>query len=215
MSRSLRFVAMCALALVFCVPGHGQDSPSLGDLARQAQKDKEKSNKPAGKVLTNDDLSSNTAGDPSALGAGLGRIAQPGVAGKPGATASPAAMSPSEQLEKLESILSVVDSLDRATLVRNVLQGSDTDFPGRDKWEERLFAAKQTYVTEGRALLEKAKQIKVLSESLQGVKDTNDPRVKDLGSRLQQFIQDGTRIGASFQAVMLEGKDLAGQAASH
>ena len=51
MLRKLCVVSACALALVFCAPGKAQDSspsPSLGDLARQAQKDK--ANKPAAKA---------------------------------------------------------------------------------------------------------------------------------------------------------------------
>ena len=48
-------IAACAFALVFSMPGPGQDSPSLGDLARQAQKDKANNAAPK-KVFTNDDL---------------------------------------------------------------------------------------------------------------------------------------------------------------
>ena len=46
MARNLNLIAACALALVTCAPARAQDSPatspSLGDLARQAQKDKDK-----------------------------------------------------------------------------------------------------------------------------------------------------------------------------
>ena len=48
-------------------------SPSLGDLARQAQKDKDKTKKPTAKVLTNDDLPSGSGGASSTLGADAGR----------------------------------------------------------------------------------------------------------------------------------------------
>lgn len=148
-------IAVSALALIFCLPTHGQDSPSLGDLARQAQKDK--TNKPAAKVIANDDMPSGSDGGSFTLRAGP----EQGVRSAP--TASPA-----EQLEKLESILNQVDSLDSGTLARNVLRGSDADFPGREKWEERLFVAKQAYVTQGRALLQKARQIEASAENLKG-----------------------------------------------
>ena len=47
-----------------------------------------------------------------------------------------------QKLDDVGILLGQVESMDRATLVRSVLNGKDTDFPGRDKWEERLFAAK-------------------------------------------------------------------------
>jgi len=203
MPRSLSLIGVCALALVFSLPAHGQDSPSLGDLARQAQKDKEKANKPSAKVITNDDV-------PSGSGGGLGQAAQPGAAGNTGAPVSPA-----EQLHKLESVLDQLDSLDRATLAKNALQGNDTNFPGRDKWEVRLFAAKQTFVSQGRAMLERARQIQASAESLKGVQDPSDPRVKDMGARLQGFVRDAIQIGSAFDAVMMEGRDLAAQTSSH
>jgi hypothetical protein len=211
MPRTFGVIAGCVLALVLSLPAQGQDSPSLGDLARQAQKekDKDKANKPAAKVLTNDDLSSASDGVPSALGSGPGKIAPPASAGK-----QAAAPSPDEQFARLESLLNRVDSLDRATLAHNVLKDKDVNFPGRDKWEERLFAAKQTYVARGRYMLEKARQIEASEESLKGIQDPNDPRVKDVGARLQELVRDGVQIGAAFQAVMMEGRDLASQASA-
>ena len=204
-------LAVCALALAVCAPGRGQDSPSLGDLARQAQKDKDKSSKPPAKVLTNEDLSSSSGGVTSALGSGLGPVApSTGTAGSPGATPTP-----DESLNRLDSLLRQVDSLDRATLAHNVLQDKDINFPGRAKWEERLFAAKQTYVTQGRAMLQKARQIEASAESLKGSQDPNDPRAKDLAAKLQDLVRDGVQVGAAFQAVMMEGRDLASQDAAH
>jgi hypothetical protein len=211
MPRTLSLIAVCALALAVCAPGRSQDSPSLGDLARQAQKDKDKSSRPAAKVLTNDDVSSGSSGAPSALGGGLGPAApSTGAAGSPGATPTPA-----ESLNRLESLLTQVDSLDRATLAHNVLQDKDVNFPGRAKWEERLFAAKQSYVTQGRAMLQKARQIEASAESLKGSQDPNDPRVKELSAKLQDLVRDGVQVGAAFQAVMMEGRDLASQDAAH
>jgi hypothetical protein len=209
--RTLSVFAVCALALAVCAPGRGQDSPSLGDLARQAQKDKDKSSKPPAKVLTNEDLSSSSGGVTSALGSGLGPVApSTGTAGSPGATPTP-----DESLNRLDSLLRQVDSLDRATLAHNVLQDKDINFPGRAKWEERLFAAKQTYVTQGRAMLQKARQIEASAESLKGSQDPNDPRAKDLAAKLQDLVRDGVQVGAALQAVMMEGRDLASQDAAH
>jgi hypothetical protein len=208
MSRTVRLFPICALALVFCLPGHTQDSPSLGDLARQAQKDK--GNVPAAKVITNDDLAPGSGSDASGFGAGLGQIIQPGAPGKPGTAPSPA-----DQLARLESVFDKLDSIDRATLAKNVLEGANVDFPGRSKWEEKLFAAKQVFVVEGRDLIKRAEQINASAKSIQDVHDPNDPRVKTLSNQLQRLMEDGVRIGGTFQGVIEEGKDLASQSTSH
>jgi hypothetical protein len=208
----LSLFATCAFALVFCLPGYAQDSPSLGDLARQAQKDK--SNAPAKRVLTNDDLppasAPGSSGLGGSLGTGLGQTGQPTTSGKSGAPSSP-----SQDLERLEALMNQIDSLDRATLVKNVLQGVDVDFPGRSKWEEKLYAAKLVYASQGHELVQKAKQIVASAEDLKGTQDPNDPRVKDLGNKLKELIRDGVRADADFQAVMLEGRDLASQSSQH
>jgi hypothetical protein len=208
MPRILSLFPTCALALVFCLPGHAQDSPSLGDLARQAQKDK--SNAPATKVITNDDLPSGSGSNASGLGAGLGQIVQPGASGKSGTAPSPA-----DQLARLELVFDKLDSIDRATLAKNVLEGANFDFPGRSKWEEKLFAAKQVFVAQGRDLIRRAGEINAAAKSAQDVHDPNDPRVKDLSNRLKQLMEDGVRIGGTFQGVIEEGKDLASLSTSH
>jgi hypothetical protein len=212
MPRTLPLFAACALTLLFGLLGHSQDSPSLGDLARQAQKDK--SSATTKKVFTNDDLSSGSgAASPKSiagLNTGFAQGGQPATPDKQGTASSPA-----EDLARMESLLKMVASWDRATLVKNILQGSDVNFPGRSNWEERLFAAKQTYVSQGRVLIQQAKQLEAMAESLQGVHDPNDPRVKDMSARLQQLVQESVRTGAAFQAVVLEGKDLASQASAH
>ncbi len=212
MRRTLTLMAGCALALAACATAKAQDSasptPSLGEIARQAQKDK--ANKPAAKVFTNDDLTSNSGGSTGALGAGFEQFSQPSSSGKPGAPPSPA-----EKLAMLETVLNKLDALDRATLARNVLKDKDADFPGRERWEEKLFAAKQDYVAQGRELLQKARQIINSAESLKGDQDPNDPRVKELSAKLESLIHDAVQMDASFQAVMIEGRDLAAQAAAH
>lgn len=214
MPRSLSFIAACLIALAFCAPGHAQDSPSLGDLARQAQKQKAK--EPAKKVFTNDDLSSGSSSSAAAASsapvapAGHAATAAPAVTSKPSA-----APSPEQAAGKLEAVINQIDSLDRAALVKDALQGVDTNFPGRDVWEQRLVAAKQIYVAHGRDLLQYAKQIQAAAETLKDVQDPNDPRVKDLANRLQVLVQEGTRLDSAFQAVILEGRDLASQALGH
>jgi hypothetical protein len=203
MLRNLSFLAASVSVLMVCLPGHGQDSPSLGDLARQLQK--EKGNGPATKTITNDDIPSASA--PSSPG--FGEVSNSRAPGKPGTSANP-----SEELARVESMLSKIDSLDRATLAKAVLEGVDSNFPGRGQWEQKLYAAKLVYVAQGRELMQKAKQMQASAQSLQGSKDPNDPRVKDLTNRLKELVRDGVRADATFQAVILEGRDLASQSSS-
>jgi hypothetical protein len=212
MPRRLSLIAACALALVAGASARAQDSPSsspsLGDLARQAQKDK--GSKPAAKVLTNDDVSSGSGGGSALLDGSAGQSAQMPAGSKPDAATSPA-----EKLAKLEAILDQVESLDRATLVRTALEGKESDFPGRAKWEERLLAAKQAYVTQARDEVQKAREIVASADSLKGVQDPNDPRVKDVKARLQSLVREAVQTESAFQAVMMEGRDLAAQPAAH
>jgi hypothetical protein len=207
MPRSLSLIAACALALIICSPGRGQDSPSLGDVARQAQKDK--ANKPPAKVITNDDMGSGSGGVSSAQGAGSGRVVQPGAAGDPGGI-----QSPGEGLDRLQSSVDHLDSLDRATLATDVLEGNNSDFPGRAKWEERLFAAKQTFVSQTRAIIQKARQLTASSESIKDAQDPNDARVKNLATKLDQLVQQAQQDSAAFQAVVAEGKNIAAHPAA-
>lgn len=215
MPRTSTIITACLIALCFSIPGRAQDSPSLGDLARQAQKNK--TNAPAKKVLTNDDISSGSStGSLTGAGlasSGLGAAASPA---SPSANGNPdAAPSAAQAVERMASVILMLDSLTRTELAKNALQGVDMNFPGRNNWEARLFAAKQLYVARGRDLLQRVKQIQASAEALQGSHDPNDPRVKDLTAQLQTLVRDGTRMDAAFQAVILEGRDLASQAQGH
>jgi hypothetical protein len=206
MLRKMILLVGSTLILVSCLPGRSQDSPSLGDLARQAQKDKDKAHTPAAKVLTNDDLPSA-----SGLGSlGLGEVGSSKSSSKPGTAAAA-----SDDLYRVELALTKLDSLDRPTLVRVILQGVDSDFPGRSKWEERLFAAKQVYVSHGRELIQSVKQLAASAQGMQGNPSPDDPRVQNLKNRLKEIVQDSTRTEAAFEAVVLEGRNLATQASSH
>jgi hypothetical protein len=210
MARNFILIASCALALATCASVRAQDSqsssPSLGDLARQAQKDKDKdkASKPSAKVLTNDDLPSGSTGGAMAIGGGFGQLALQPAGSKPGADPSPA-----EKLNMLEAFLSQVDSMDHATLVRSVLNGKDTDFPGRAKWEDRLVAAKEAYVKQSRELIQTARQILAGADGLKCAQDPNDPRVKEMSAKLQNLVRDAVRTDSALQAVIIEGRDLA------
>src|SRR6266478_2461865 len=84
MLRKMSFLSTSVMILFFCMPGHSQDSPSLGDLARKLQK--EKGNTPARKTITNDDIpSASVPASPV-----LGEVSNSKVPAKPGTSAKPA-----------------------------------------------------------------------------------------------------------------------------
>jgi hypothetical protein len=141
---------------------------------------------------------------------------QPAAPGKPAASAAaPSSTSALDQLEQMASLLDGLDSLDRATLAKNVLQGNDRDFPGRGEWEGRLFAAKQVFVAKEREIMTKATQLEASSKGAQDMQNPNDPGAKDLNKQLDQLMKDTEQSSAAFQALVAEGKELAGQSAAH
>lgn len=213
MNHTSRILATLSLglALSFTLPTRAQDSPSLGDLARQAQKDKEKdkANKPVAKVITNDDMPSvsATGGAAASLGTGVAPAPQ-GSAG--------ASVSPAEKLVQLQKIVDAVELLDKPTLVRGALQDkSGVDFPGRAAWEQRLVSARDAYVVQARSVLQKARGIVASADDLKGITDPNDPRIKEVNARLQNLIHDAVQTDSGLQSVIMEGRDLASQAGAH
>jgi hypothetical protein len=209
MSQRLILLTGIVMALNLCTAVRSQDSPSLGDVARQLRKDK--GDAASKKVITNDDLPANA----SSSAVGLGAIGDSKALSKSGDTESPEAA-----IAKMEAAMKLLDSMDRATLVKVALQGADSDFPGRRAWEDKLWVAKQAYVARGKELSEEAKKILSNSQSLQASQGgqtlkPDDPRVQDLTRRLKQFIQDAMRADSNFRAVMMEGLDLAKQTSAH
>jgi hypothetical protein len=212
MGRKLILITVCALALTFCSTGHTQDAPSLGDLARQAQKNK--AGAPAKKVFTNDDFASAPAAGPS-VDSGLAASGST----LPAAPGAPAAAGKSNEpptalqaMDRMEGVINQMDPLDRAALAKFVLEGVDKNFPGRPAWEEKLFAAKQVYVTQGRDFIRKARAMLASTDTTKDGQGTNDSGAKDQSDRMQSVIQYGAQIEATFQEVITEGRDLASRA---
>jgi hypothetical protein len=209
MLRRLTLLAGFVVAFHLCTAVRGQDSPSLGDVARQLRKDK--GDAAPKKVITNDDLPANAG---SSAG-GLGAIGDSKGLSKSGDTESPEAA-----IAKMETAMKLLDSMDRTTLVKAALQGTDPEFPGRRAWEDKLWEAKQAYVARGKELSQEARQILSTSQSLQASQPgqtlkPDDPKVQDLTRRLKQFMQDAMRADSNFRAVMMEGLDLAKQTPAH
>jgi hypothetical protein len=194
MIRKLAIVA--ALVWMVSATGRSQDSPSLGDVARQLRAQKSATQHKS--VITNDDLSSHAASGVLGLG-------------EPGQASS--GSSPQTALAHWESFVNKVDATDRSTLVKLALQGSDADFPGRQAWEDRLITAKNIYVSQGRELIEKARQLTASAQALQNSHaKPDDPQVRELTDRLKELVRQSVRSDANFQAIVLEGRDLAHQA---
>jgi hypothetical protein len=204
--RKMSFLAVLACVLIPSTPGYAQDQPSLGDVARQARKDREKNAAQPKTVITDDNLPSSKA-----LGA-LGDLGSSKSAGD-GSAMSRAV----EGLDRAESALNKMDPMDRTTLAKAALLDNDVDFPDRRRWEDKLYSAKQQYVSHGRELFREMRQILADVQSLQSQSGQrkvgpDDPHAKELLRRLQEIVQDAVRTENAYQSVVVEGWDLAKQA---
>jgi len=203
----MSFLAVLTWVLIPSTAGYAQDQPSLGEVARQARKDKEKNAAQPKTVITDDNLpSSKVLGGLSDLGssksAGDGNAMSRALAG----------------LERAETALNKMDPMDRTTLAKAALLDNDVDFPNRRRWEDKLYAAKQQYVSHGRELFREMRRIMSDVQSLESSQggqrkvSPDDPRAKELLRRLQEIVQDAVRTDSAYQSVVVEGWDLAKQA---
>lgn len=209
MLRKFSLLAAFAGIVMAAAPAHAQDQPSLGDVARQNRKDKEKNGTTTPKTVVTDE-SLPSGGDLGGLG--VSDLGEPNGDGKPGSLEMGLA-----GLSRAEAVLNKLEPLDRASLARVVLSGNTADFPNRSAREAKLFAAKQTYVSHSRQLIQQMRQLIATAEALktdqgaQGKVNPDDPRVQEVIRKSQILIQDALRTESAFQAVVLEGQDLAKQ----
>src|SRR5215471_6804714 len=193
------------MAVVLSAPLHAQDQQSLGDLARQVRKDKERNRTQPKAVITDDNMPVNKDG--------LADLAVSRASGDENRMAKATAA-----IDHVEALLDKLEPLDRATLAKAVLMDKDVDFPNRRSWEERLYSAKERYVSHGHELVREMKQALAELQSLsvsrsgQGRVTPSDPRAQELLHKLQEIIQDAIRTDAAYQAVVMEGWDRAKQA---
>ena len=188
-----------------------QDPPqqSLGDIARQNRKAKEERDKATAApktVLTDDNFPTGGASK-----ADLARLDNPQT------SPSDRVRSARSILERSSKALDELAPMDKATLAKLALQGREGDFPGRRAWEDKLFAAKEHYVSHGRELLQQTKEVLDELESLTsgGKISPSDPRAQELGHKATKLMQDASQTEADFQGVILAGQDLARQQGSH
>lgn len=216
MLRKILFLVALLWLVVPSTPGYpqdpsqdqpqGQQPPSLGDVARQARKDKEKNATKPRMVITDDTL-------PSSKGfSGFADIGS--QAGGDGGSMAKALA----KIDEAEAVLKQMDALDRGTLAKAVLLDNDVDFPNRRAWEDKLYAAKERYVSHERELIVEMKQIMgrvqswKASQGGQGKLDPNDPRAQQTLQRVQEIIQEAVRTEQDYRTVVMEGWDLAKQA---
>ena len=182
---------------------------SLAEVARQTRKAREERQKNSGapKVIVTDDTlgSSKTGGALNFVNPTNGTV-----------PTSEALTKAAGMLDRADRLLNLLAPMDKTTLARFALEGQDVDFPGRSDWENKLYAAKQYYVSHGRDLVRETREfvanIRELKASGGG---EGDPRLQDLGHRALQLMQDGSRTDADFEAVVLQGQDMAKQASNH
>ena len=217
MSKMLRPIGVVASLLwlaLLATPGYAQDQsqdrvqpqpqPSLGDVARQARKDREKNAAKPKTVITDENMPSSQ---------GLNGLAGD-FSGSQGGVNSDAMAKALAKVEEAEAGLRKLESLDHATLAKAVLLDNDVDFPNRRAWEDKLYAAKEHYVSHEGELIAEMKQIvaQVQSWQSQGKLDPKDPRAQQMKTRIAEIMQDAIRAEQGYRAVVMEGWDLAKQA---
>ena len=214
--------AFGGLLLTPWAPVRAQDQPqSLGDVARQNRKDKEKNATPPKKVLTDDNFGAAGKSDGTTVAAtgaavpDLSSLAAPGTSGKAG-DESPMAKA-WNGIGRAQDSLDRLAPLDRASLAKVVLEGNDVNFPNRRAWEEKLFIAKERYVAHSRQLLGEMKDLLTNAQSMRDANGgarvgTDNPQAQQLIGRAQQVMNDAKVTEAEFKAVMDEGLAQAKQA---
>jgi hypothetical protein len=173
-------------------------------VARQARKDREKNTTKPKTVITDENMPSSK---------GLTGMAGD-LGGSQGGVDSGAMTRALAKVEEAEAGLRKLESLDRATLAKALLLDNDVDFPNRRAWEDKLYDAKEHYVSREGQLIAELKQILGQVQSLQGQGrlDPKDPRAQQMKTRLVEIVQDAVRTEQDYRAVVMEGWDLAKQA---
>ena len=211
--RPIGVVASLLWLALLATPGHAQDQsqdpaqpqpqPSLADVARQARKDREKNASKPKTVITDENMPS---------GKGLTGLAGD-LGGSQGGVDSDAMAKALAKVQEAEAGLKQLGAVDRATLAKGVLLDNDVDFPNRRGWEDKLFSAKEHYVSHEGELIAEMKRIvaEVQSWQSQGKLDPKDPRAQQMKARLAEIVQDAIRTEQDYRAVVMEGWDLAKQ----
>ncbi len=206
MIRKLGILAGLAILLGICSAARAQETappPSLGDVARKNREEKAKNPQSSKHTLTNDDIF--TSRGVSSMGSGA-------VANEPSPRGQKVVAEVLKKLDVAELAFQRLDSMDRAQLGLAVLRGDGHAFPGREAWEERLYLAKNLYVSHERTLGRELRQLMSEALALEAAKvPETDPRFAALEERLKTVSAGVSREEAAFNAVIAEGRELAKQ----
>src|SRR5207245_10823276 len=127
----MSFLAAVIWVVIPSTPAYAQDQPpqpSLGDVARQARKDKEKNKAQAKTVITDDTLPSSK---------GLGGLAASDLGSPQGSGDAGSAMARAlDRVNQAEANLKKLEARDRATLATAVLLDTHVDSPNRRRWDD-------------------------------------------------------------------------------
>jgi hypothetical protein len=203
-------VSIAAGAAILAAPcgfAQTQDAqPSVADAARAAAAAKK--DKAAPKTVITDD----TFGSNSAVASKGGGSTGAAVAAAASAVDAPDKFKNLDEawgkLQATEVALARLEPLDKSQMANLALQGNTSDFPGRAQWEDKLYAAKTSYVERSEQLVLAARQLLTEIAELQkeGPIAPNDPRFQALAKRSKQLTQLTARTEADFQSVLSEGK---------
>jgi hypothetical protein len=198
---------------------------SLADAARQARQNKDKNTAPAKRVFTDEDVAAASHGDSSSSSVSSLTSPRSNSASSHAGPHSSRANNDTPMgqawagIDRAENSLDQLAPLDRASLGHVVLEGNDVDFPGRRAWEDRLYVAKETYVTESRQLVDEMKSVMENAQSFQSSDgaakgSAESPQAQELIGRAQRLLLQAKTTEANFKSVMQEGIDQA-KAAKH
>jgi hypothetical protein len=199
-----------------------QEQPSLADAARQARLNKDKNTAPAKKILTDEDVAtSHSAGGVATLGGHSNSVSSSShAASRAGANDNSSMGQAWAGIGRAEDSLDQLAPLDRASLAKVVLDSNDVDFQGRSTWEDKLFIAKERYVSESRQLVDEMKSVMANAQSFQDPSGSSkagsdSPQAQELVARAQRLLAQAKNTESNFKAVMQEGIDQAKLAARH
>lgn len=209
MLRRLTVLTVFFGALTFSASAFAQDQPSLGDVARQARKDKENSTVKSKTVVTEDTMPARASGSSALSGLDVATAGSPSASG---ASDDPLAQA-TAKFNEAEADYNRLDSLDQANLAKVALaEDCEVQFPSRASWEVKLWAAKGAYVTHMRSIIADLKQLTTEAQGWKGPNgklDPNDPRVQAMRRKMQSALQDASQSDARFEEVVSEGVALA------
>lgn len=198
-----------------------QQPLSVADAARKYREEKaekEKNGAQPKTVYTNEGILPK--GGANALGiAPIANPVQPaGGAAAQRASGSESGPGYADAVLRLNEAWAQTDAIalvDRETLVSTILNGNNSDFPGKAQWEARLMAGRDYYVSHSRQLIVAMRQLMGEAKKLEDAAPDlpeSDPRVQTVMNKVKALSRDAQKSADDFKRLVEEGKELAKQA---